>query len=144
MEDSEVVEDLPSESDREVMTLGERLDRLCTFYMSVGVPYEEYWYGDYTKLKYYLRLFEQKRKLENEQAWINGLYVYAAVGAVIGNAFRKKGAKGVDYLERPLQLYPKTEEEQRYEAEMERRKIIAKLNTFLSSSEYSFFLPHQS
>ena len=128
MEDSQVAADLPSEEDRVVMTLGERLDKLCTFYMSIGVPYEEYWYGDYTKLKYYLRLFEMQQKMRNEQAWINGIYMYAAVGTALGNAFRKKGDKAQDYLDKPLPLYPKTEEEKQYEAEMERRKIIERLN----------------
>lgn len=128
MEDSQVESDLPSEEDRAVMTLGERLDKLCTFYMSIGVPYEEYWYGDYTKLKYHLRRFEMERKLANEQAWIAGLYTYAAVGTALNNALRKKGAKPQSYFEKPLPLYPKTEEERQHEAEMERRKVIARLN----------------
>ena len=128
MEDSQVAADLPSEEDRAVMTLGEWLDKLCAFYICIGVPYEEYWYGDYTKLKYYLRRFETQQKMQNEQAWLSGIYTYAAVATALGNAFRKKGDKAQDYLEKPLQIYPKTEEEKRYEAEMERRKIIERLN----------------
>lgn len=128
MEGSEVTEQLPSDSDRAVLTLGEWLDRLCVYYMTMGVTYEEFWYGDYTKFKYVARQYEAQRKLQNEDAWLQGAYVYDAVATALSNAFRKKGAKAQNYLERPLQVYPKTEEEKQYEAEMERRKIIERLN----------------
>ena len=130
MEDSQVAEQLPSDTDREVMTLGEWLDELCVYYMTMGVTYEEFWYGDYTKFKYVARQHEARRKLQNEDAWLQGAYVYDAVATALGNAFRKKGAKAQNYLERPLQVYPKTDEEERYEAEMERRKIIKRLNAW--------------
>lgn len=130
MEDSQVAEQLPSDTDREVMTLGEWLDKLCVYYMTMGVTYEEFWYGDYTKFKYVARQYDAQRKLQNEDAWLQGAYVYDAVATALSNAFRKKGAKAQNYLERPLQVYPKTEEEERYEAEMERRKIIKRLNAW--------------
>lgn len=130
MEDSQVAEQLPSDTDREVMTLGEWLDKLCVYYMTMGVTYEEFWFGDYTKLKYVARQYDAQRKLQNEDAWLQGAYVYDAVATALSNAFRKKGAKAQNYLERPLQVYPKTEEEERYEAEMERRKIIKRLNAW--------------
>ena len=130
MEDSQVAEQLPSDTDREVMTLGEWLDRLCVYYMTMGVTYEEFWFGDYTKFKYVARQYDAQRKLQNEDAWLQGAYVYDAVATALSNAFRKKGAKAQNYLERPLQVYPKTEEEEQYEAEMERRKIIKRLNAW--------------
>ena len=130
MEDSQVAEQLPSDTDREVMTLGEWLAKLCVYYMTMGVTYEEFWFGDYTKFKYVARQYDAQRKLQNEDAWLQGAYVYDAVATALGNAFRKKGAKAQNYLERPLQVYPKTEEEERYEAEMERRKIIKRLNAW--------------
>ena len=130
MEDSQVAEQLPSDTDREVMTLGEWLDKLCVYYMTMGVTYEEFWYGDYTKFKYVARQYDAQRKLQNEDAWLQGAYVYDAVATALSNAFRKKGAKAQSYMEKPLQIFPKTEEELQYEAEMERRKIIKRLNAW--------------
>lgn len=111
-------------------SLEEQLDDLCIYYMGIGVPYEEFWYGDYCKLKYYEKVFLQKRKLENENAWINGMYEYSAVSTALSNGFRKKGTQAIDYLKEPLDLFPKTEQEIEMEKQLAREKVIQALNSF--------------
>ena len=52
----------------------EQLDQLCIYYMSLGVPYDEFWYGDYCALKYYEEAYLKKRKIHNEEFWMQGMY----------------------------------------------------------------------
>lgn len=121
MEDGELSVVAPP-SDKHKKTYGEILDELCVFYMSIGVTYEEFWYGDYTKLKYILKAYEmrQERELEklNESCYLAGLYNYNAFSSVIytfGWALGgKKGSKPPGYLTAPI---PFTENEKNREKE---------------------------
>lgn len=124
MDDSEI------ESSTESTTLEERLDALCIYYMSMGVPYEEFWYGDYTKLKYYEEAYLKKRKIQNENAWMQGIYFYSGVATALTNAFRDKGRSAEPYLEKPIDFFPKTAMEQKAEEEQLKRKIIAQLSAW--------------
>lgn len=100
-------------------------DELCPYYMSIGVSYDEYWEGDYTKLVFYVKADEYKKERDNETAWLQGLYVYEAVGclAPVLHAFSKKGTKPGKYSEKP---YPVTER-QRVIDEKE-KQFVQKLN----------------
>ncbi|MGM9763503.1 MAG: hypothetical protein ACI3ZQ_05750 [Candidatus Cryptobacteroides sp.] len=86
----------------------EYADNLCIYYMSIGVSYDEYWYGDYSRLCFYAKSDELKLQRENELAWLQGLYVYEAVGclAPILHAFAKRGTRPRKYPDKP---YPVTE-----------------------------------
>lgn len=98
--------------------------------MSIGVPYDVFWYGDYCCLKYYEEAYLQKRKIENEKMWMMGAYAYSAHGTVLANAFRSKGRKAEDYLKKPIQFFPKTEEEEKAEAAEMKQHLIDNLNRF--------------
>lgn len=39
----------------------------------------------------------------NYQSWLNGLYVYFAIGTVISNAFSSKGSISNTYPEKPIE-----------------------------------------
>ena len=94
-------------------------------YMAYGMTYEQYWYGDPWMVRAYAQTYLLKRKIENENMWIMGAYVANAFGTVIGNAFGKKKMK---YLEKPLDVFPKTDAEEQSEIREERRKLITWLN----------------
>ncbi len=85
------------------LTFTELADELCPQYMSMGVPYGEYWYGDYTQLEHYQKAFELRRERANYDAWLQGAYVYDALCAVspILHAFAKKGTKPIPYHKEP-------------------------------------------
>lgn len=51
----------------------------CPYYMSLGVSYDEYWHGDYTRLPYYRKAYALKREEKNQQLWLQGLYFRIAV-----------------------------------------------------------------
>ena len=95
--------------------------------MLYGMSYDEFWYGKPILAKYY----REKHKLEieqtNQQLWLQGLYIYDAFAVVLGNAFSKRKNK---YLDKPLELFPPTEEELARKVEETRRAFVEKLNAF--------------
>lgn len=111
-------------------SLEEQLDKLCVYYMSLGVPYDVFWYGDYCQLKYYEETYWQQRKIENERMWMMGAYNYTAHAVVLSNAFRSKGHKAEEYLKKPIDFFPKSEEEEKQEAEKIKQRVIDNLNRF--------------
>lgn len=113
--------------DKEI-SMEDHLDSLCEFYMTMGVPYEVFWHGDYCQLKYYERVYLRKRKIQNENMWMMGMYNYNAHSTTLANAFKDKGKPTSNYLEKPIEFFPKTEEEEKAEAEKIKAKIIANLN----------------
>lgn len=112
------------------LTFGEYADELCSYYMALGVPEKEYWHGDPTHLKYYVKKHEIENENKNYEAWLQGLYIYDAIGIALHNAFRKKGEKAEKYRDRPIRITPLTEAEKQKNAEVERQKIIANLTSW--------------
>lgn len=87
-------------------------------YLVMGMSYEQYWEGPPSLAVFYRKAFKLRKELENEQAWLQGLYVYDAFAVCLANVFRKKGAKTQSYLEKPIDIFPLTErEKKRREAE---------------------------
>lgn len=101
-------------------------------YMAYGMTYEQFWFGDPWMVRAFEQAYLLKRRKENEDMWILGSYVCNAVGVAINNAFNKRK---IDYLKKPLDLWPKTEAEQKQEAREERRKLIAYLNRWKASMD---------
>jgi len=89
------------------------------------MTYEQYWYGDPWMVRAYAQAYLLKRKVENENAWIQGAYVAHAFGTVLGSMF---GKKKEEYLKKPLDLFQKTEAEKQAEVREEKRKLITWLN----------------
>lgn len=90
------------------------LSELCSFYMSIGVPYEEFWHGDPCKLKFYLRAYEYKQEQENQFAWLCGLYNHKAVSVALDifsyGMNGKKGKQPGKYLEYPIAITDREKE----------------------------------
>lgn len=66
-----------------------------------------------------------RRERENYNAWLSGFYVYVGVSTALANAFRDKGQRVQNYMEKPIRITPLTEEEQLQEQQREREKAIA-------------------
>ena len=95
------------------------------------MTYEQFWYGDPWMVRAYAQAYLARRKIENENAWIQGAYIANAVTVAIANTF---GKKKNDYLKQPLELFPKTEAEEQAEIREERQKLIALLNGYKKSA----------
>ena len=96
--------------------------------MSYGMTYEQYWYGDPNMVKAFRDAFTLQRRMRNEDMWIQGMYIYKALEAVIGTAFGKNRIK---YVEEPFDIFPKTDLEKEQENEKERQKLIDYLNSWI-------------
>lgn len=51
--------------------------------MAMGMSYDEYWHGDYTKLPYYRKAYAIQRKEANERLWLQGAYILQAIGSLL-------------------------------------------------------------
>lgn len=90
--------------------------------MALGMSYYEYWYGNAYLVKYYKNAFDVKRKMRNEEMWVQGMYELRAICTALDTTKKTK------YYEKPLDIYPKTEDEKFAEKEEMKRKIIEHFN----------------
>lgn len=90
----------------------------CSYYMSIGMTYDEYWYGEAERAKYYRDAHILKNKSRNQELWLQGAYFIYSIQVALDS---KKKAK---YPEEPFNIFPKTEAEKKADIEKERRKVI--------------------
>ena len=104
--------ELNSSSGARELTFAEFADEICPYYLSIGVPYGEYWHGDYTQLAYYRKAYEISCDRANHDAWLQGAYIYDAICAVspVLHAFAKRGTKPAPYLKEPYGVRRNTRE----------------------------------
>ena len=94
--------------------------------MVYGMTYDQFWYGDPWIAKTFREYYLLKRKVENENMWIQGSYFYSALQAVISTAFGKKREK---YVTQPLDIFPKTKAEKDAEIRQKKYKLIRYLSS---------------
>ncbi len=93
--------------------------------MFLGVSCDDFWYGDYTKLDYYVRAYDLKREAKSQEMWLQGLYNFDAISTALSNMhFDGKRHKVNKYRESPIRLLPMTKTEKEIKAERERQKTI--------------------
>lgn len=92
------------------------------------MTYEQYWLGEPSLVIAYREAHKLKVEQKNQELWLQGLYVYNAVGVIAYNLFAGKGKTPQKYIEKPLELFPKklTEEE----IVEQRNKVIKSLTNF--------------
>lgn len=93
--------------------------------MSLGMTYEQYWYGDVWMIKAVREADKRNRQRKSEEMWLQGFYFHIAVSTALANAFRGKGKQPYEYMEEPIRVIPYTEAEKEARAERERQKVIA-------------------
>ena len=78
------------------------------YYLAIGMTPEQYWEGDCELVRYYRKAAQIRQDLKNQDAWLQGMYVYQAIGnlAPILRAFAKKGVKAIPYPDQPFALIP--------------------------------------
>ena len=90
--------------------------------MSIGMTYEEFWYKDVNLVKFYRKAHDLKTQRINQEAWLQGMYIYDAlcsVSPLFRTSFKKGVIKPEPYTKEP---YPITESEIRERKEREARK----------------------
>ena len=100
-------------------------NEVCPIYMLYGMTYDQFWYGDPWMVKAYEQAYLLKQRKRNEEMWIQGAYFANAVGVALNNGFNKKK---IDYLKKPLDIYPKTEAEEQEEIRQQKIRLIQQLS----------------
>ena len=94
-------------------SLNEYLNKLCSYALSIGMPYELYWHGDPDAINYYIEAEQVRVGKKNTELWLQGLYIYSAIGrlAPVLNPL-VQNHKPKPYFDKPI---PLTEEERQRE-----------------------------
>ena len=99
--------------------------------MACGMTYDEFWNCNPERYIAYRKAHELDIKRRNEEMWLQGLYNFTAFSTALSNIHLDgKQHKPNKYLEKPIELFEKTEEEKKIEAEKAKQKVIAQLNQF--------------
>lgn len=113
------------------------LDKLCAYYMALGVSADEFWNGDYTLLKYYVDKHRIAVEQQNEQLWLQGVYFYEAVSVALAQSFSKHA--NVKYPDKPYRITPLSEEEQ----ELENKRKVEEFRAQLMAAGKRFEAKHK-
>lgn len=100
--------------------------------MLIGMSLDEYWNQDPNIVSFYRETHRLWREQRNQELWMQGMYIYDAVSAVISAALGKKDAK---YTEKPYDIFPKTQKELEEEANKEREQLVLALNAWKDAFE---------
>ena len=106
------------------------------FYLAIGMSYAEYWEGDSTLARYYRKAYRIKQEEINNNAWLQGMYIYDAVSTALHNALRgfgKQKPPTKDYAKQPYEFKNKvkTEAEKAKKVEIEQEKAAAWMENFV-------------
>ena len=97
-------------------------EEACPQYMAFGMTYEQYWDGDTSAHKMFMKAEKQRTSKANRMAWLQGLYIYEALIDVTPylKAFSKSKPK--PYAQEPYDIFAdeakrrkEREEKERYE-----------------------------
>lgn len=93
----------------------------------------EYWEGDPSLARYFRKAYKIKQDEINNNAWLQGLYIYDAVSTAVYNALRGKNSQAREYAKQPFNLEnrEKTEQEKAKEVEIEQEKALAWMENFV-------------
>ena len=119
-------------SEAEPPTLAEMFTEVFPYYLSMGMTYEEFWYGPPSLVRAYRKAYDMERHRRNEEMWMQGRYIFEALRcAPLLVGFPEKGYKppsGAGYPEMPYPLSEKEAQEREIERENENTKrFIAQL-----------------
>lgn len=89
----------------------------------MGMTPTQFWEESPYLVVAYRKAYRLKRETENEQAWLQGLYVFDAFAVCLANVFGKHGSKKQTYLEKPIELFPLTEREKKRKELEEQQKM---------------------
>jgi hypothetical protein len=91
--------------------------------MSIGMTYEQYWYGDVHMVRAFYEAEKLRRQTMDEMAWLHGLYTYKALAATVGNIGNK--GKSIEYPREPIykpELSDRLSKEKREQEEVDAAK----------------------
>ena len=124
------------DSPTKIRTNTEIFEECFPFYLAIGMSYAEYWEGDPKLTQYYRKAYQIKQEEINNNAWLQGMYIYDAVSTALHNALRGFGKNKPpvkDYAKQPYEMKNKvkTEAEKAKEIKIEQDKAAAWMENFV-------------
>lgn len=105
---------------------------MCPVYLAYGMTLEQYWDGDVEYAAYYRDAHEMRREMENEAAWMQGMYFAEAVASSLYGRKHKYPAEPY-----PLKTKISKEREKRRQEQNE-RKTVDYMMTFMNNFNKRF------
>lgn len=102
-------------------------NELCPIFMSYGMSYNDFWYGDITMTTFYLKAHNLELKEKDAEFWKQGMYIYEAIldCSPILHPF-SKAKKPLPYPEKPYSIQQE-EEEQITKQQIENERLKAQI-----------------
>ena len=97
----------------------------------MGMTPTQYWEQSPYLAVAYRKAYRLRREADNEQAWLQGLYVFDAFAVCLANAFSKRGSKKQSYIEKPIDIYPLTKREKKRREAEENAKMQAAMEAMV-------------
>ena len=102
----------------------------CAYYLSIGMTWEQYWYGDVWMAGVFREADKRRTERVNAEAHLMGMYIYEALCDVspVLHAFAKKGTRPKPYRTEPYGMSgsSKEKDDRQEEAERLRAEIYMK------------------
>ena len=103
----------------------------CPIYISYGMTYDEFWYKEPYRTKFYREAKKIQVKQKDEELWMQGVYIYDALCRVspILHAFSKSGTKPLPYPDKPYSSIVKEElSKEEQEKIIENQRLVAQIH----------------
>lgn len=122
-----------SETDASTNKFTEIFEKALPEYMFMGMSPDEFWNGDCTLVRSYREKFEMQREYDNFKAWLQGMYIYDAIGrlAPIFNSFNNE--KPETYIEEPYPIKKGTSTEASNDTDIVDRKRMEKAKQYMET-----------
>ncbi len=103
------------------------------FYLAIGMSSAEYWSSDPSLVRYFRKAYNLKQEEINNNAWLQGMYIYDAVSTALHNALRGKNTKAREYAKRPYEFEnrEKTEQEKAQEVQVAKDEALTWMENFV-------------
>lgn len=108
------------------------LNDLFAYALSIGMTYKQYWHDDPLLLRSYLKAEEYRQIRRNNEFWLQGLYVHIAIGDLVPvlNPFSKEH-KARKYLDKPIPITRKEQEDEQAKQLVFEKKVEAYMNSLV-------------
>lgn len=111
------------------------------YYLSIGMTYDQFWNEDCELVVFYRKAAQIKQDLKNQDAWLQGAYIYEALidVAPVLRAFAKKEAKPAPYPKEPFEFFSKQDKQKKAKAQKKNDiKAKAYMEAFMISVNKKF------
>lgn len=106
--------------------------------MTIGVSREEFYHSTLVELRDYDKIYKERRMLQDQRDYMCGVYTYEAVTTALANAFRGKGAKPIDYRNKPIMVEIEEQRRLMNPTEEEKKKQLDQLREMLFGMQKRF------